>query len=111
MRNFYLFMILMSNLPAARNGRLAGSMEFRVHCAEQPTIVRNWVPALLYTVQDQRVLVTAKFGTAVNIRCADSVLWPIRCRVRQNRVAMSDRPSSPYQQKFAYNLNEVNQLK
>ena len=70
--NLYSFITLLSNRAVASEEWLAISIKFRVWCAKQLTIVRNWLPAVLYTVQDQRILVTAKFGTVFNISYEDS---------------------------------------
>ena len=47
-------------------------ISFSVWCTEQLTIVRNWLLVVPYILQDQRVLVTAKFGTCFTNPRADS---------------------------------------
>lgn len=53
-----------------------------VLCFKQFTVVRNYLPALLHTVQNERVLVTAEFNTTVSTPGADCVLLPVCWRAR-----------------------------
>ena len=59
-------------------------------------MVGNGLQAVMYTVQDQRVLETGRFDTGVNVLCTDPILWPVRWRVRLNYVTMLDRLSLHY---------------
>ena len=72
--NFHSFITFLSDLAAACKSWLVKSDEICVvHWAVQN--IKNWLPVVLYIVQDRRILVTTKFDTGDNIHCCCELLW------------------------------------